>query len=242
MLMDRYFDRINELQEAIRTTQREAIVEAGTAIAEAAAQGNAVHLFDTGHIVDHELITRGGGLMLLKPLRYNLNVENPVRSRDMKDRNKSMEGIGEYVLRASNVLPGDVLIMGSVSGKTAEVVDLAIAAKAYGVTVIVLTSLNYSTHVESQHSSGKRLFEVGDIVLDNCAPLGDAMMEVEGLEPRIIPASGISAAYIMWAVTAEAIERLMAKGIKPSVFKSYNNTDGWEYNGKQNKIYEETGC
>jgi uncharacterized phosphosugar-binding protein len=241
MLMDRYFERINELQETIRTTQREAIAAAGKAIAEAAAKGHAVHLFDTGHIVDHELITRGGGLMLLKPLRYTLSVDNPVRTRNSSKKNKSMEGLGEYILRASNVLPGDVLIMGSVSGKTADVVDLALAAKANGVKLIVLTSITYSTQVQSAHSSGKRLFEIGDIVIDNCAPLGDAMMEVEGLEPRIIPASGLSAAYIMWAVMAEAIERLMAKGIKPSIFKSYNNTDGWEYNAKQNIIYEEKG-
>jgi len=241
MLMDRYFERIQELQETIRTTQRQAIETAAKAIAEAAAKGNAVHLFDTGHIVDHELITRGGGLMLYKPLRYDLTVDNPVRTRKTTNKNKSMEGLSEYILRASNVLPGDVLIMGSVSGKTADVVDLALAAKAYGVTVIALTSINYSTQVQSTHSSGKRLFEIGDIVIDNCAPLGDAMMDVEGLEPRIIPASGLSAAYIMWAVTAEVIECLMAKGIKPSVFKSYNNTDGWEYNAKQNIIYEEKG-
>lgn len=241
MLMDRYFERINELQETIRTTQREAILAAGKAVAEAAAKGHAVHLFDTGHIVDHELITRGGGLMLLKPLHYTFSVENPVRTRKTAHKNRSMEGLGEYIMRASNVLPGDVLIMGSVSGKTADVVDLALAAKAHGVKLIVLTSITYSTQVQSAHSTGKRLFEIGDIVIDNCAPLGDAMMEVEGLEPRIIPASGLAAAYIMWAVTAEAIERLMAKGIKPSIFKSYNNTDGWEYNAKQNIIYEEKG-
>jgi len=240
MLMDRFFQAIDELQATIRTTQRPAIEAAGAAIAEAAAKGQAVHLYDTGHIIDHELIHRAGGLFLMKQLRFSLQMDNPIRSRDYQGKNKSMEGLSEYVLRASNVMPGDVLIMGSVSGKSVESVDLALAAKAYGVTVIVLTSLGYSKQVKSDHSSGKRLFEIGDIVLDNCAPLGDAMLEVEGLEPRVMPASGMSAAYILWAVTAEAIERMLAKGIQPSIYKSYNN-DGWGYNAEIEKIYQKEG-
>ncbi|OPA80795.1 hypothetical protein BVG16_00095 [Paenibacillus selenitireducens] len=241
MLMDRYFQAIEQLQENIRTTQRESIVRAATKIAEAAAQGRGVHLYDTGHIVDHELIRRAGGLLLMKPLRVSLQIDNPIRTRELYGKNKSMEGLGEYFLRASNVHEGDVLIMGSVSGKSVEAVDIALAAKEMGITLIVLTSLTYSSQVKSMHSSGKRLFELGDVVLDNGAPLGDALLQVEGIETGILPASGLSAAYIMWAVTAESIEQLLAKGITPSVYKSYNYADGWDYNDKQEKTYAEHG-
>jgi len=240
MLMDRFFQAVEELQTRIRETQRQAIIQAADLIAKAASQGKAVHLYDTGHIIDAELITRAGGLMLMKPLKFALQMDNPVRPRDLAGKNRSMEGLAEYVLRASNVLPGDVLIMGSVSGKSVESVDLALAAKAMGVSVIVLTSVDYSSQVRSEHSSGKRLYEIGDVVMDNCAPLGDAMLEVEGLESRVMPASGLSAAYILWAVTAEAIERLMAQGIKPSIYKSYNN-DGWGYNAEIQKVYDKEG-
>ncbi|WP_193726528.1 sugar isomerase domain-containing protein [Paenibacillus guangzhouensis] len=241
MLMDRYFEAIETLQARVRSTQRKAIVQAATVIAEASAVGQAVHLYDTGHIVDHELIRRAGGLLLMKPLRATLHVDNPVRKRDLYGKERSMEGLGEYFLRASNVMPGDVLIMGSVSGKSVEAVDIALAAKEMGVKLIVLTSLTYSSQVKSMHSSQKRLFEIGDIVLDNGAPLGDALLEVEGLGTGICPASGLSAAYIMWAVTAETIDQLMAKGLTPSVYKSYNYADGWAYNDEQEKAYAESG-
>lgn len=80
-----------------------------------------------------------------------------------------MEGLAAYALRASGALPGDVMIIGSVSGKTMNVIDLAIEAKKFGLKIIALTSMAYSAQVKSEHSSGKRLFECADIVLDNCA-------------------------------------------------------------------------
>jgi len=40
--------------------------------------------------------------------------------------------------------------------------------------VIALTSLQHSQSQSSRHPSGKRLFEIADIVLDNCGVVGDA--------------------------------------------------------------------
>ena len=80
--------------------------------------------------------------------------------------------------------------MGSVSGKTANVVELALQARAHGLTVIALTALAYSSQLASEHPSGKRLYEVADLALDNHAPFGDAMLAVEGW---IIPSARLRA-------------------------------------------------
>lgn len=241
MLLDRYFVEMNQLMDKVKTTQRESMEQAGKLIAEAVAAEGAVHIYDTGHIIDSELIERGGGLMLYKPFKYHLHVHDPVRPREGDKGNTSMEGLAEYALRASNVMPGDVMILGSVSGKSVAAVDLALYAKQMGVKLIVLTSIAYSSEVKSDHSSGKRLFELGDVVLDNCAPAAEAMMEVEGMEARICAASGLSASFIMWSVTTVVIEELLAKGITPSVFKSHNYPGGAEFNEKLRKIYQDTG-
>ena len=119
--------------------------------------------------------------------------------------------------------------------------DLAIEARKFGMTVIAVTSLAYSSGVASLHSSGKRLFECADIVLDNCAPAAEAMMEVEGLDARFAAASGISAALLLWSVCAVAIDELLAAGLKPSVLKSENFEDGPAYNEFLKQRYEETG-
>lgn len=241
MLIDRYYETIDQLYAKIKETQRENEIQAGKMIAESVKNGGCVHIFDTGHIINSELVERGGGLMLYKPFKYHLNVEDPVRPRDRSSVNTSMEGLAAYALRASGALPGDVMIIGSVSGKTLNVIDLAVEAKKFGLKVIALTSLSYSSQVKSEHSSGKRLFECADIVLDNCAPAAESMMDVEGLPAKFGAASGLAAAFIMWSVTAVVIEELLAAGIVPSVFKSHNFEGGPEFNLKLREIYKNTG-
>jgi uncharacterized phosphosugar-binding protein len=138
-------------------------------------------------------------------------------------------------------MPGDVMILGSVSGRNLPVVDLATEARKMGLKLIVITSMSYTANIVSDHPTGKRLFELADVVIDNCAPTAEAMMEVDGIEPRLFAASGISGAFIMWSVTSVVIEKLMEMGITPSVLKSINYPGGREFNVGMNATYEEKG-
>lgn len=240
-LLDRYTKRINQQFETVEKTQREAIVAVGTAMAKCVEQGGAVHTYDTGHIIDSELIGRGGGLMLLQRLKFDLSIINEVFDRDRSKISQSVEGLAGYALRLSQVMPGDMLFIGSVSGKSEAVVDLAIEAKKFGLTVVALTSVAYSSSVPSLHSSGKRLFEVADYVLDNCAPLGEGMVEIPGIPAHFGAASGLSAALIMWSVCAQAVDQLMADGVTPSIYMSDNVPGGMDYNAKLLEHYKKTG-
>lgn len=241
MLLDKYNEHVDALIEKVRTTQRENIIAAGKMIAEAVKDGACVHIHDTGHIIDSELIFRGGGLLMYKQFKYKLEVTDPVRKRDRSDLDTSMAGLAEYAIKASGARPGDVMILGSVSGRNVPVVDLAIAAKKFGMKIIVVTSMSYTTQVKSDHPSGLRLFELADIVLDNCAPAAEAMMEVDGIEARMCAASGISATLILWSVTCVAVEEMLKLGITPSVLKSANFPGGNEYNQQLIDHYEKTG-
>ena len=153
-----------------------------------------------------------------------------MRKRDRSDLDTSMEGLAAYALKASGARPGDVMILGSVSGRTFSIVDLAYEARKMGLKIIAVTSMSYATQVESPHSSGKKLYELADVVLDNCAPAAEAMMEVEGIEARLCAASGLSAAFILWSVTTVVVEELMKKGKTPGVLKSANFPGGNDYN------------
>lgn len=241
MLIDRYTESIDELFKRAITSQRKNIEEASRLIVECVKNGGNVHVFDTGHIINSELICRAGGLAFLKPLKYTLTVEDPVREIDRKGMETSMEGLGEYVLRASKVAPGDVLLLGSVSGKTVNIIDLAIAARAHGVKTICVTSLEYSSAVPPMHSSGKKLYDLGDVVIDNCAPKGDAMLEVEGLDYKFAPASGMAAAYLMWCLSAQIVEDMLKEDMKPTIFKSVNFPGGPELYKEMCERYEKTG-
>ncbi|HZG55045.1 sugar isomerase domain-containing protein [Paenibacillus sp.] len=240
-LVRTYFDRLRSLVERIETSQAEPIARAAEAVSTAMSEGRCIHVYDTGHMLDSELINRAGGFAAFHALRVRFEVDDAVRDRpELAAKDRSLEGLAEFALRASKALPGDVLIIGSVSGKSALPVDLALAARRMGLYVIAMTSVTYSSMLKSDHSSGKRLFEAADLVLDNCAPPLDAMVEAPGLEAAICPASGIAAAAIMWAVTAQATENLLALGKPPSVLKSINYPGSDAFNQTMYRRYAET--
>ena len=225
MLIDTYLDTIRKKLDEI-AANTEPIAQAAHICAEALAKGGALHVFDSGHMVSSELINRAGGLVAMSQLAFSLNVNNPVKARPARIENAPSYGYIEHVFETDQLREGDVLFVGSVSGKTANVVELALQARAHGLAVIALTSLAYSAKLASEHPSGKRLYEVADLVLDNHAPYGDALLEVDGLDYSICPASGIDAAVIMWAVVAGIVEEMLRRGLKPTVFPSVNRPDG----------------
>ena len=236
MLIERYFKALQAKISEI-AAQPEPIQQAAKLCADTLEKGGVIHIFDSGHMVSSELIHRAGGLAALSALSFKLEVDNLVRTRADAPPNAS-PGISykyiEHVFESNQLRAGDVLFVGSVSGKTPNVIELALQAKAHGLTVIGLTSIAYSSRLDPMHPSGKRLYEVADLVLDNHAPYGDAMLEVEGVDYAICPASGMGAAAIMWAIMAGLVEEMLARGLKPSVYPSVNRPDGWDL---LNQIY-----
>ena len=230
MLIERYFEALQAKISEI-AAQPEPIQQAAKLCADTLEKGGVIHIFDSGHMVSSELIHRAGGLAALSALSFKLEVDNLVRTRADAPPNAS-PGISykyiEHVFESNQLRAGDVLFVGSVSGKTPNVIELALQAKAHGLTVIGLTSIAYSSRLDPMHPSGRRLYEVVDLVLDNHAPYGDAMLEVEGVDYAICPASGLGAATIMWAIMAGLVEEMLARGLKPSVYPSVNRPDGWD--------------
>ena len=242
MLIDLYWKHVDDLYDQVKTNEKEDIIKAGKLIAETVDKGACVHIHDTGHIIDAELIGRGGGLILYKQFKYHLNVDNPVRKRDRSDLDTGMEGLAAYALKASGARPGDVMIIGTVSGRTFSAVDLAFEAKKMSLKIILITSKSYATAVEAVHSSGQKLYEIADVTIDNCAPPTEGMMDVEGMDAKLCAASGLTSAFIMWSITTVTVEELMKLGKTPGVFKSYNAPGGDQYNSSfVRPQYEEKG-
>lgn len=228
MLIEKYLEKIREKLDKI-TADTQPIAQAASLCAQALSSGGMLHVFDSGHMVSSELINRAGGLVAMSQLSFSLNVINPVKTRDGRQdpaTNTLNFGYIEHVFATDQLRPGDVLFVGSVSGKSANVVELAHQARLHGLTVIALTSLAYSSRLASEHPSGKRLYEVADLVLDNHAPYGDALLEVDTLEYPICPASGIGAAVILWAVVAGTVEEMLRRGLQPTIYPSVNRPDG----------------
>jgi uncharacterized phosphosugar-binding protein len=125
-----------------------------------------------------------------------------------------------------------VLFLASTSGRNTVVVDMAIAARAKGLKIVGITSLAYSGSVASRHPSGKKLAELCDVVLDNGAPPGDAVVAIRGFPQRVAPISSFTAIAIVNALVAEVVQRLVDAGVTPPVFMSANLDGGDAFNAR----------
>ncbi len=240
MIKDQYYQKVDELFALIRETQNKAIFDAALVAAEVIAAGGQIHLFDTGHIIDSELMNRAGGFAFLRSFKFNLKIESQARSRNL-EKDRSLVGLAKLALKSGNVYENDLMIIGSVSGKTERVVDFALACQELNIKTLAITSVTYSSQLASEHPSQKHLYEVADYVIDNCAPYGDGMLEVPRVKNPFIPASGLAAAYIMWAFSADLLELLLKKDIVPGVLGSVNRPENHEYNLKLQEQYQKLG-
>lgn len=245
-LIDAYFERLHTQLEMLAQRSREAIEQAADRCAQSLLQGGVVHVYDTGHLVSRELINRAGGLAAFAPLGFELQVTNTNAYREAQDVGgqttpETVRCIVRAALDRSRIAPHDVLIIGSVSGKTPLPVELALQARERGVFTIGLTALDYSSQLKSEHESGKRLYEVVDLVIDNGAPYGDAMLTLEGVETAFCPASGIGAAAALWAMVAGIVERTTAAGKPPTILASINKPGGMERYRETIERYKKQG-
>ena len=84
MLVDRYFEAMEKVLEKSRTTNRETLEKVGEVIAECVARKGQVFIYDSGHLVQQELLYRAGGPLYLKKFEYFFSVktEPQPRARD----------------------------------------------------------------------------------------------------------------------------------------------------------------
>jgi uncharacterized phosphosugar-binding protein len=246
MLAHRFADAVHETIKRIEATQMESIGRAADLIAAALANGGAFWVYQLGHGGERELTNRAGGLMATRVFSFGFHVESPI-AESLKNRPRAagaadvdLETV-RLAVKRSAMRAGDVLMLASVSGKNRDPIELTLAAQGVGAKVIGITSLEYTAQVESLHPSGKKLCDVADVVIDNCAPFGDACVEVPGYEQKALPISGVAQIAIGWMVCAEVIEKLQAMGKPPHVYMSQNRPGGAEYNERALREYSETG-
>lgn len=218
-----YMLKADELLGKVYETDKEAIRVLAKKFAEAIEQKRIIHVFGTGHshMIGVELFCRAGGLA-----NVNAMLDPDAVTGFGARRSGALEklhGLADIIYDQYQIMPCDIMIIISNSGRNAVPIEMAMRARREGVYTVALTNYHQSKHVHSRHSSGKRLFECVDLVLDNCAPDGDGLMRVNGIPTG--PASTLSSVYILNTVMTEALKIAAAKGISLPVFGS-QNVDG----------------
>jgi uncharacterized phosphosugar-binding protein len=150
-----------------------------------------------------------------------------------------LHGLAKVILEESGVERGDVLMVASTSGVNAVPVEMATEAAELGARVIGITSIGASKATPLRNGSGKRLFELADIVIDTHVPYGDAAIQVEGVTQRIAPLSTVIGVAIVNALVVRTVKILVEQGIEPPVFASANIPGGQEFNVALLKRYKD---
>jgi uncharacterized phosphosugar-binding protein len=234
-----YLENVIKLLEEVRETQGEAIERAAQAVAGAILADRLVYVFGATHagILAQELFYRAGGLVPVNPI-LPPGLTTDVRPATLTSRLERLPGFGAQVLAESPIAAGDVVIVHSVSGRNAAAVEVAQGARQRGAFVIALTSLQYSQAVQPRAAGMPRLFEAADLVLDNRAPVGDAVVELPGLAQKVGPVSTVTGAAILNAVAARAAGLILERTGDPPVFMSANLDGGDEHNKRWLEHYK----
>jgi len=223
------FNYINEAKailERIEGTQMDALENAAEICAQAIAGDGLVHLFGTGHsrIFIEEMFPRHGSFPGFHPIvELSLTFHNLVVGSNGQRQAmflEHVEGFGQVILRNFVFSKPDCFLLFSNSGINEVVVDVAIEAKRQNLPVIAVVSVEHCNASAALHSSGKKLTDLADIVIDNCAPAGDALVRVPNLEDPVGPGSTIGAAAVTNALKCRIAEKLSALGKPPLVLTS----------------------
>jgi len=225
-----YYQVIMRLIAAIMRSQAQALERAAQAIFESLRADGVFHVFGSGHshALAEEAFHRAGGLVPVNAIQEAFLT--PLTSPRMGGQLERVPGLAKLILDGHDLRPGEVLMVISNSGINAVPVEIALEGKARGLRVIALTSLNHSQGVPSRHGSDKRLFEIAEIVLDNCGEPGDAAVGYEGFQGKVGPTSLLAGAYIINSLVCRVVELFLAKGLTPPVYLSANLPGGDEHN------------
>lgn len=222
-----YYEKTQALLANLRTTQLPAIERAAEVCAERIARGGLIFMFGAGHsrMMCEEMAPRQGcfvGFYSWAEQAVSQHCAtvgmNGLRGPLFLEK---IEGYAEQLLSGFKFGPNDAFIVISTSGIRPLIVEMALGAKARGLPVIGLVSVAHCSQSKPSHSSGRKLIDVADIVLDNHCPPGDCVVEVPGLTWRTGPTSTVTGAMLINMLRCETAERLLRRGHTPVMLPSH---------------------
>lgn len=219
-----YISKLAKLAEQAGEANADAFEKASSAISETLANKGLVHLYGSGHSVlpVQETFPRYGSYVGFNPLTdprvmwHNVLGAGGVRELLWLERT---EKYAEKFLDHQPLNPGDTIVIFGHSGRNASGIDTAIYAKKRGLTVIAITAKS-NLDKPATHSSGKRLADAADIVIDTGAPIEDAIVSVKGWSRPVSGASTVLAMIMMHELIAQSAQKLADRGIELPVFAS----------------------
>ncbi|MFD3947837.1 sugar isomerase domain-containing protein [Streptomyces sp. NPDC058579] len=228
-----FVDYARQAFERVVASNKDAVGAAARLFAECVAGDGVIHAFGTGHsqAAALEIAGRAGGFVptsriALADLVLRGGEEAAVLADPLLERSP---GLAERLYALATPRPQDLFVVISNSGVNNSIVDLALTVTGAGHPLVALTSLEHTHAVPALHPSGRRLADLADVVLDNGAPTGDAVLPLPD-GGALCGVSTLTSSLLVQMVVAEAVALLLAEGYEAPVYVSANIPGGHERN------------
>ena len=230
------------LLQRVEEEQYENLRAAGELMAQAVEQDRLIHVYGGGGhttLPVGEMFFRAGGLCNIDPcMETGLSVFNQARKYLALER---CENYGRAIMDYYDLKAGDVLIIFHNIGINAATIDAALEAKRAGAKIVAVSSSLWQKEMPPdhhiRHGSGKNLFELADVCIDDCNPVGDAVVTVPGFGTPIAPVSNVVDFVIAHWLEIECVRQCVERGLTPPVWRSANAPGGDEFNAANLKKY-----
>jgi uncharacterized phosphosugar-binding protein len=228
MIATKWLDEVRAVMDKIESTQMPAIRNAAEIMADSIEAERWVHTFGCGHatIPVEEMYPRIGGFvgfhpMVELPLTFFTRITGEMGIHQFLFLERA-EGYGTQIMKGYNFDPRDSMWIFSHSGINNVNIDVALRAKEIGMKVVVAGSAAGFSNVASRHSSGKRLFELADVVIDSCVPATDAAVPIARHGDRVGPISTMGFVTVVWLTICTVAEALVERGVQLYIHPSHN--------------------
>lgn len=217
-----YLEKCRSLIDAVEQ-QAPKIATAAEWFAQSILADRMVHVFGSGHsrIMVEEMWPRYGSFPGFNPIvELSLSFHNLVVGANGQRQAMFLEntsGLADRILRNYALSKTDTALVISSSGCNVVPIEMAMGFQKAGVKVVAIVSQRHLEASTSKHTSGKKLSDVADLVLDTGAPVGDAMIPVPGLDTPVSPGSTVGGCLLVNSIKAEVAAKLTQAGKPPKV-------------------------
>ena len=228
MLAKLWLENAREVMAKIEKTQTENIRKAAKLMAESIGAGRWVHTFGCGHatLPVEEMYPRIGGFVgfhpiIELPLTFFTHITGEMGIHQFLFLERA-EGFGLEIMKSYSFDPRDTMWLFSHSGINQVNIDIALESKRIGMKVVAVSSVKGYEENQSRHSSGKKLTEVADVIIDSCVPAQDASVSIRNHQDKIAPVSTMAFVTVVWMVITTIAEILVERGEKLFIHPSHN--------------------
>jgi uncharacterized phosphosugar-binding protein len=217
-----YLQKSAEILETVKSQQIQ-IRQAAQLFAKTILAGRMVHIFGSGHsrMMVEEMWPRYGSFPGFNPIvELSLSFHNLVVGANGQRQAMFLEnvsGLADRILRNFDLCEIDTALIISSSGCNIVPIEMAELFQQKKIKVVSIISQKHSDKSISKRIDGKKLGDFSDLVLDTGAPVGDAMVNVPGLDTPVAPGSTVGGTLLINCIKAELAGLLTAAGQPPKV-------------------------